>query len=291
MEATPSGLSFTNTAAAANRPAQALVISAQLAPQLTYQSCAVLGSTAGTCAHQDGVVTFTLVGDLPAGQGGAVQVSATLATIPAAAAVTTTVTLAYRDNGRARPQRTVVDTDRVLPPPAITSAVPPAGRYGAPYLHTLQTSGIPTPTLSVSGTLPPGLQFNPATGILSGTPTLAGAYPLVFQAGNGAQPAAAQAATLTVNPAPLTVRASDATRRVGAANPAFAVTYAGFLFADDASVLLTPATVTTTATIASPPGSYPLIPAGATARNYAISVVPGTLTITTAAVYLPTIVR
>jgi hypothetical protein len=283
-------IAFTNTAAAATRPAQTLVISAQLAPQLTYQACAFREPAIGACAHQDGVVTFTLTGELPAGQGGAAQLTATVAS-PAAGAITTTATLTYRDNGRPRPQRSAADSDQVLLPPAITSGAPPAGRYGAPYLHTVRASGIPTPTLSVSGTLPAGLSFDPATGILSGTPTLSGDYAFVFQASGSAGPAATQAVSLTIDPAPLTITAMDATRRVGSANPAFSVAYAGFVFADDASVLITPATITTTATIASPPGAYPLIPSGATARNYTISVVPGTLTITNAAVYLPVIVR
>jgi hypothetical protein len=283
-------MAFTNTAAAATRPAQTLVITAQLAPQLTYQSCALLQPMIGTCVHQDGGVTFTLTGELPAGQRGAVQVIAMVAT-PATGTITTTATLTYRDNGRPRPQRSAADRDQVLLPPAITSGAPLVGRYGTPYLHTVRASGIPTPTLSVSGTLPAGLSFAPATGLLSGTPALSGAYPLVFQARVGAELAATQAVTLTINPAPLTITAVNATRRVGTTNPAFTVTYTGFVFSDDASVLITPVTVTTTATITSPPGRYPLNPSGATARNYAISLVPGTLTITSSALYLPIIVR
>jgi len=267
------------------------VISAHLAPQLTYQACTFGASTVGSCAQHAGVVAFTLTNDLPAGESGAVQVVATVPHTLTTGPITTAVTLTYRDNGRLRPLCTAVDSDHVLLPPTITSAAPPAGRYGTPYLHTVQTSGIPTPTLSVTGTVPPGLHFNPATGILSGTPTLAGSYQLVFQASSAAQPAATQAVTVTIARAPLTITAIDATRQVGAANPAFAVAYAGFVFADDATVLSTPVLVTTPATISSSPGVYPLIPTGATAPNYAISVVTGTLTITNAPVYLPTVVR
>jgi hypothetical protein len=44
------------------------------------------------------------------------------------------------------------------------------------------------------------------------------------------------AGTLTVTKATLTVTADDATRAYGAANPAFTVSYAGFVNSDDTNV-------------------------------------------------------
>jgi large repetitive protein len=58
---------------------------------------------------------------------------------------------------------------------------------GSAGTFTVTASGSPTPTLSESGTLPSGVAFNPATGVLSGTPApgTGGAYPISFTASNG----------------------------------------------------------------------------------------------------------
>jgi hypothetical protein len=62
----------------------------------------------------------------------------------------------------------------------ITTLTLPGGTLGLPYSQTLAGSGGTAPyTWSVaSGSLPPGLQLNPATGAISGTPTATG--PSVF---------------------------------------------------------------------------------------------------------------
>lgn len=102
------------------------------------------------------------------------------------------------------------------------------------------------------------------------------------QAGNVdylAAPAVTQ--TLTVNKASLTITANDQVKVQGDPLPAvFTVSYSGFVNGEDASVLTTPPTVTTTATQTSLPGTYPITPAGAAAANYNISYVEGTLTVT-----------
>jgi hypothetical protein len=79
--------------------------------------------------------------------------------------------------------------------------------------------------------------------------------------------------TLTITPAALTVTANDATRAVGASDPAFT-----FITSPVVS-LTTPATCTTTATASSPVGTYPITCSGAVLANYDISYVAGTLTV------------
>src|SRR6185436_15786953 len=66
------------------------------------------------------------------------------------------------------------------------------------------------------------------------------------------------AGTLTVNAATLTVTAVNATRAYGAANPTLTVNYSGFVNGDKVAAVTTPATATTTATAASPVGTYPI---------------------------------
>ena len=71
----------------------------------------------------------------------------------------------------------------VNPDPTITGN-PPSGVVGTAYSTTIAASGGTAPlTLSLkSGSLPPGLTFNAATGLIAGTPTTTGSYNFVLQA-------------------------------------------------------------------------------------------------------------
>lgn len=86
-------------------------------------------------------------------------------------------------------------------------------------------------------------------------------------------------AILTVGKALLTVTADNQTRPYAAPNPALTVSYSGFVNGDTAAVLTTPATATTTATVASPVGAYAIVPSGAAAANYTYNYVTGVLTV------------
>ncbi len=88
--------------------------------------------------------------------------------------------------------------------------------------------------------------------------------------------------TLTITPAttpPATVTVNNATRVYGTPNPVFTGTVAGLLNGDNVTL-----TYATTATAASPSGTYPITAtvSGAAAANYLFTVFPGTLTITPA---------
>ncbi|RYY66261.1 MAG: T9SS type A sorting domain-containing protein, partial [Chitinophagaceae bacterium] len=99
------------------------------------------------------------------------------------------------------------------------------------------------------------------------------------QASDGFYPAADVTHTLTVNKAPLTIKATDLTRPEGDPNPTLTVSYTGFVNGENESVLLTPHVATTTATLTSAPGTYPITVSGATAANYSITMQGGTLTV------------
>jgi len=88
--------------------------------------------------------------------------------------------------------------------------------------------------------------------------------------------------TLTVTPAPLTITASNATKVYGAANPALAVTYSGFVNGDTQAAVSPLPAIATTATVSSGVGSYPINASGAGSSKYTISYVAGSLTVTPA---------
>ncbi len=85
--------------------------------------------------------------------------------------------------------------------------------------------------------------------------------------------------TLTVNKAALTITANDKSKAYGDANPALTVIYSGFVNGDDETSLTTQPAISTTATVSSPVGTYPVTVTGASSANYVISYVNGTLTV------------
>ncbi len=99
-----------------------------------------------------------------------------------------------------------------------------------------------------------------------------------------AGPSNTSTATLTVSPSSiaLTITAANATRTYDAANPAFSATASGFVNGDTLSVLSGTLTCTTTATPLAPVGTYPISCSGLTSSKYAITFVPGILTVTPA---------
>ena len=125
---------------------------------------------------------------------------------------------------------------------------------------------------------------NPGVATVSGnTITITGAGTTVItamQAGSdGFFPAPNVARTLTVNKANLTIKANDAIKTTGEANPVFTMTYTVFVLGQTAANLTTQPIVSTTAATNSSPGYYDLIPGGAVTQNYNITYTNGRLTI------------
>ncbi len=85
---------------------------------------------------------------------------------------------------------------------------------------------------------------------------------------------------INVQKAPLTITADDQTRMIGQTNPLFTATYNGFVNGENSSSLDVPVNLTTTATVSSPAGTYPIVASGATDIDYTITFSDGVLTVT-----------
>jgi hypothetical protein len=93
------------------------------------------------------------------------------------------------------------------------------------------------------------------------------------------------AGTLTVTPAPLTIKANDATRQYYSDDPNFGYTCNGFVNGENEDVLSPKPTLATSANKSSNVGTHPIKASGASNSNYSISYVDGTLTITPRTLY------
>jgi len=100
------------------------------------------------------------------------------------------------------PNETQAFTLAVDQAPAITSTNSAVLQVGTQGSYTVTKTGYPSPTLSHTGTLPNGVTFNDATGVISGNPPLGtdGVYNLTITAANGIGTNATQSFTLTVKP-------------------------------------------------------------------------------------------
>ena len=87
--------------------------------------------------------------------------------------------------------------------PAFTAASPlPDATVGEPYpAYAFKAAGTPAPAFAVaSGALPPGLQLDAITGVLSGRPSTIGTFSFVLRASNGVPPSAVTSVlTITVH--------------------------------------------------------------------------------------------
>jgi hypothetical protein len=156
--------------------------------------------------------------------------TATLAGTPAAGTGSTYPITITASNGVA-PDATQNFTLTVNVAPTITSANSATFTAGAAGSFTVTTTGLPTPALTESGTLPSGVTFTDngnGTAALTGTPAAGtgGTYAITFTASNGVAPDATQNFTLTVDEAPAITSASNTTFQNGVAG-SFTVTTTG----------------------------------------------------------------
>ncbi len=182
------------------------------------------------------------------------------------------------------------------PQPPVATIVAPAVTvvYGDAYTLAATITGnqpsapTGTATFSISGTPLCPAQALPANGAVSclPSPTLedAGTYSVtVSYSGDTTYPASTAILTLVVTPRPVTITADDKTRPINTANPPLTGTVMNVVPGQSIT-----ATYSTTAVTSSPAGTYPITPAyaigpGTKASNYTITVINGTLTVTTTA--------
>lgn len=157
--------------------------------------------------------------------------------------------------------------------------------YGTGFNFTFAANAFSDPdagqslSYSASG-LPAGITFTPATRTFSGTPTAAGTNSVTVTAIDNGTPALStnDVFDLIVAKAPLTVTAFDTNRVYGITNPPLAGSLVGVVNSDNIT-----ANFITPATIASPPGTYPITPLwndpNGRLGNYAVTTNVGTLTI------------
>nr|WP_260677892.1 MBG domain-containing protein [Flavobacterium nitrogenifigens] len=152
-----------------------------------------------------------------------------------------------------------------------------------------KTYGSANPTLTVSYG---GFVNGDTETVLTTAPTVTttavigspvGTYPIAASGAAASNYAITYAdGTMSVTAASLTITADDKSKTYGSANPALTVSYSGFVNGDTETVLTAAPTVTTTAVIGSPVGTYPIAASGAAASNYAITYADGTMSVTAA---------
>ena len=164
---------------------------------------------------------------------------------------------------------------------------------GAVSVNLLDATGSPvsgsTAAVTLSLTGPNSFSTSTTVNAANGTATFSltanalggvGAYTLTASSAG----TTSAVATVQVTAATLTVAAENASRMYGEANPALLTTVTGFVHGDSAAVVSGAAALSTSAVIASAPGSYAISIATGTlaAANYTFALMPGMLTVTIA---------
>ena len=268
---------------ATQQPAITTVIAAS--PATTYNVAAhgitlsaTVSSTSATVAG--GTVTFTVVGvglpvtSSPVAQG---KASATF-TVPAGThAAIYTLDASYSGNASFESSTDAKETLTIQKAkPAIVWANP---------ADITQGTALSATQLDAAATAAGSFTYTPAAGTVL---PLGLAQPLsvTFTPADATDYISASASVvINVKAAaalPLTITATNASRRYGQPNPAFAVTCKGFVNGDTPAVLSGSLNCVTSATAGSPVGAYPITCSGLTSTKYSIQYVSGSLAITAA---------
>jgi hypothetical protein len=226
-----------------------------------------LGSLTAT---YDGTAKAVSVTTAPAGLTGVAVTYNGSATAPTTAGSYAVVAALTNGNYTAPPAAGTLTIGRATPIVSITALS--ATYDGQPHGALTTVKGVLGEVLA-----PVVVTYNGALNM----PTTAGVYIVLasFAGSTNYQPATATT-TLVIAQASLVITANNATKIVGAQNPAFTAQMAGFVGTDGVNNLAGTLTLSTPATAASGVGSYSITPGGVTSVNYAITFVSGRLTIT-----------
>jgi gliding motility-associated-like protein len=127
------------------------------------------------------------------------------------------------------------------------------------------------------------LDSTPTTSTIASLGSDVGAYPIVISGGSDNNYTILLTdGILTISKVTVTATASNASRVYNVANPTFTITYTGFVNGETFSVLDTAPAASTTATLSSSVGTYPISVNGGVDNNYSLTYISGTLTITKA---------
>jgi len=182
-------------------------------------------------------------------------------------------------NGNPATQSITLSGTGQMAAPTLAFASIPSQTYGAAPFTVIASS-------NSTGAVTYSVVNGPAT-ISGNTVMLAGAGVVTLeasQAAAGDYTSATATTSFSVSQAVLTATAASASRAYGATNPTFTYNVTGFVNGDTSSVVSGAATLTTTATDTSTPGSYAISfsSQGLTASNYSFNYVNGALTVTQA---------
>jgi MBG domain (YGX type)/Bacterial Ig-like domain (group 3)/FG-GAP repeat len=193
----------------------------------------------------------------------------------------------YSGDGTDAPSQDSV-TETIDPTPLAIAAGDQTAAIGSPLpLLTFTAFGFVNGDTLASLSSPPTCSAAATTDASGNITSAPGAYS-IFCSGavDGDYAITYSPGTLTVNPAPLSIRADAQSAVVGSPQPSLTFTISGFVNGDTLASLSVPPTCTTTAAtdgsgnITSPAGTYPITCSGAVDDHYAITYSPGTLTIT-----------
>jgi hypothetical protein len=161
-----------------------LVISCQTItvtnPATTTGTVSVPFTQTFTQTGANGTATFTTASTLPAGLTlSTAGVLGGTPTQPGTFPIVVTVTDSNGCTGTGATYTLIISCQTIT----VTNPATTSGPAGTPFSVTFtQTGGIGTITWSESGPLPTGLTFHTATGVLDGTPTQGGSFPITITA-------------------------------------------------------------------------------------------------------------
>jgi Putative Ig domain len=196
---------FTITATDAADSTGSRIYSGTVNPAILVNPATLPAGMVGTAYSQtvtasggSGTLTLSLSGALPAGLAFNASTGVISGTPTSAGISNFTITATDANSATgSRPYSITASTPVTVDPTTL-----PAGTAGTAYSQTVTATGGTGPyTYAATGTLPAGLSLNASTGVISGTPSVAGSSNFTITATDSVGGTGARSYTVTVNPA------------------------------------------------------------------------------------------